>query len=498
MKTKLNMIICLTMALFSHTQAQVTIQTGATIFVSESVAINGMKSTTPTFYLEGNVTNNGSITNQGEIQFNGPATFDNLGNYFSIGDDVFVGSGSKNITGTFNAMNSFFNLVLEDGGYMNNIGTSDVHVSNAVILTNGILNPGAAQKVILYNTSASSLSGAVSSGMTNQYIEGTLRKYINTGQNYIFPVGDNAHGSQLANLTFNNLGGANYIDISYSNVGTGSMTPINITTPCYGTYDVQGGTWTINADGVNGTYDYNITLQPGGLNNMTATYDAMKKDAAFVTPVCAGTLGNTTASNLNSFSTFKMQGGSTVALPVELLEFNVNKLNTSDLVTWVTASEENNYYFNVQRSADGINFETLGRVYSKAPNGNSNIKLDYAFEDEKPLMGHNYYRLEQVDIDNGTNYSKVIDIIWNENNINIYPNPSDGIVNVSFNNITFSQAQILVVDLSGKVLMQVKPSLTKSQNTVKLDLNSFANGIYFIKVYDKNTLQTAQKVRKEN
>lgn len=60
------------------------------------------------------------------------------------------------------------------------------------------------------------------------------------------------------------------------------------------------------------------------------------------------------------------------ALPIELLEFTAKSdLNNSVALEWTTASEVNNDYFELQKSNDGVNFETFAKVKSK---GNSNTQ----------------------------------------------------------------------------------------------------------------------------
>ena len=81
-------------------------------------------------------------------------------------------------------------------------------------------------------------------------------------------------------------------------------------------------------------------------------------------------------------------------LPVTLLKFEAEKIGDQALLTWTTALEFNNSHFIIQRSADGINFEDIGKVYSKKSTPNA-----YNFTDNKPNKGINYYRLKQVDYD---------------------------------------------------------------------------------------------------
>jgi hypothetical protein len=139
---------------------------------------------------------------------------------------------------------------------------------------------------------------------------------------------------------------------------------------------------------------------------------------------------------------------------VELLSFNATLNNRKVDLTWQTASEHNNDFFTVERSADGFNFEP---VLYKDGAGNSNELLSYTIQDVQPLEGVSYYRLKQTDLDGAFEFSdiKIVDMESNSN-VMIYPNPSNGIVNFKSNkeiiNLTISTAE-------GKVLLnEVKSS----------------------------------------
>ncbi|MFN8164583.1 MAG: hypothetical protein U0X76_00020 [Bacteroidia bacterium] len=92
-------------------------------------------------------------------------------------------------------------------------------------------------------------------------------------------------------------------------------------------------------------------------------------------------------------------------LPVELISFSGKNNHGKNDLSWTTASEINNDHFDVERSRDAINFETIGRVIG---NGNSTTIIDYAFTDEQPLPGKNYYRLNQFDYDGSTTFTSTI------------------------------------------------------------------------------------------
>ena len=114
-------------------------------------------------------------------------------------------------------------------------------------------------------------------------------------------------------------------------------------------------------------------------------------------------------------------------MPIELLNFNATFSNRSVELTWQTASEHNNDFFTVERSADGLNFEPI--LY-KAGAGNSNELLSYTSQDLKPFEGISYYRLKQTDFDGAFDYSE-IKVVSSEisDEVLIFPNPSNGIVN---------------------------------------------------------------------
>lgn len=108
-----------------------------------------------------------------------------------------------------------------------------------------------------------------------------------------------------------------------------------------------------------------------------------------------------------SFTLTNVTGGC-VVLPIELLYFNGNKISCGEnLLTWSTATEMNNNYFDVERSVDAMHFEFLGRIQAA---GNSTINNKYSFKDSKPYQGINYYRLKQVDYDGDSNSFTIISI----------------------------------------------------------------------------------------
>ncbi len=183
-------------------------------------------------------------------------------------------------------------------------------------------------------------------------------------------------------------------------------------------------------------------------------------------------------------------------LPVRYLDFSVYKQATTDLLKWITLTETNNSHFNVQRSSNGIDFETLGRVNSKA-NSSTNAQgqyLQYSFVDEAPKRGSNYYRLEQVDHDGNKSYSKVIHILWTENSVvRLYPNPTKDLIHLDFSLKESRQMEVRLMDMCGRVIKSVYTKGVKGMNHVEVSLNDSANGLYHVQLFGNQiTLFTAQ------
>jgi hypothetical protein len=207
--------------------------------------------------------------------------------------------------------------------------------------------------------------------------------------------------------------------------------------------------------------------------------------------------------NTPSFSQFRVHSVNpgNVPLPVTVTSFSGTKLESSDKLSWITSSEQNNAYFNLQHSTDGISFSTIAKVASKAPNGNSNTALSYTATNNKPALGHNYYRLQQVDIDNKESvHAQIVDLIWGANGstVSIYPNPTTDILNIDLYATSAQNTTVKLLDMSGRVIRQVQAKSSVGMNNIQLSLGEIASGVYTVQVYENNHLTHTSKVKKND
>ncbi|MFN0255624.1 N-acetylmuramoyl-L-alanine amidase [Pedobacter ureilyticus] len=167
-----------------------------------------------------------------------------------------------------------------------------------------------------------------------------------------------------------------------------------------------------------------------------------------------------------------------VTLPVTLLDYKATLQHTGVVkLQWQTAAETDNKEFIISRSVDGQQFNVVGSVASF---GNTTTGNNYVFNDKKPVNGINYYRLAQQDFDGkitdlGT---RVVNVSLTDNKVEIYPNPTQDIVNVAF--VAGIYHQIQLIDSNGKILKQI--SLDSSTTKTAISLNNVASGIYLLKL----------------
>ena len=166
------------------------------------------------------------------------------------------------------------------------------------------------------------------------------------------------------------------------------------------------------------------------------------------------------------------------ALAVEFAYFNGTQSRGDIVLEWVTMSEEDSDYFEVQISKDGTNYSALEKV---AAAGNSQAENAYQYTHENPLAGTNYYRLKQVDFDGSYEYSEVFAIrIESTNEVNIFPTAVDDYVNVRIVEEVAGDIPVLVFNATGNLVYQnIIPAGAKELVVPTIELES---GYYFIKM----------------
>lgn len=181
-------------------------------------------------------------------------------------------------------------------------------------------------------------------------------------------------------------------------------------------------------------------------------------------------------------------------LPVSLFNFEGKTFDSYHLLSWKTSSEKNNSHFVVERSTDQNSFITLAKIKSKALQGNSDNLLGYSFSDLNFVVGTNYYRLNQIDLNGKSQYSKVIALQstqLSEQDLWVAPNPIATNSKLYIRGEIGSSAKAQLIDLSGKILKELKIA----SDATLLDLSGYASGVYLLKYSDSRQQKTLRLVK---
>ena len=179
-----------------------------------------------------------------------------------------------------------------------------------------------------------------------------------------------------------------------------------------------------------------------------------------------------------------------VPLPVELISFKAQSTNNQIEIAWETAWERIASHFEVQRSTNLQEFSTLKTVLA---NGNTRERSSYIFIDESPLVGINYYRLRQIDLDGQFMHSKIITAQLNTETpqIFIHQNPTSK-SQIKLRLYLFEINQIKVFNEIGQEITLQTEQNSSDDFTLNLSPNT-TTGIYFV-VAQSNQYRVSKRV----
>jgi hypothetical protein len=194
----------------------------------------------------------------------------------------------------------------------------------------------------------------------------------------------------------------------------------------------------------------------------------------------------------------RIQQTSSTPLPVELTSFTASIIGSKVKLNWQTATEVNNYGFDVERQAHTstslsvTEWEKIGFVNG---NGNSSSPKSYSFIDDKALSGKYSYRLKQIDNDGQFEYSKNIEVDLGtpktfELNQN-YPNPFNPTTIISYNLPEAANVKLTIFNILGQEIKTLVNEY-KEAGTHKVEFNAseLDSGLYIYRLQAGSRVQT--------
>ena len=405
----------------------------------------------------------------GNIQVTGTRYFNQLASYIYSGNAAQVtGNGLPVILKNLN-INNPAGVTL----------SSNTIVSGSLDLDIGDLNTNG--NSLTLGTSSTNPGTLAHNSLT---ISGSFNRWISPSASLLFPVGTSS--TKYTPVVLSNISGTGTFSVSavagphpnvlgtnvlqmYWKLTNGGLTSADVTFN-YLDADVVGN----ESNYVIGKYDGNWSF-PGGFINPTTNQ--------------ATILGVTT------FSDWSL--GDQSALPVELSSFSASVAGSNVKLRWETATEVNNYGFEVERKVGSLqstvgNYEKVGFVNG---NGNSNSPKNYSFEDKNVSAGKYSYRLKQIDNDGQFEYSKSIEVEFGtpkkfELSQN-YPNPFNPTTTIRFDIPEPSNVKLTLFNILGQEIKTLVNEFKESGiHTLNFDASDLNSGMYIYKLEAGSFTQT--------
>ncbi len=176
------------------------------------------------------------------------------------------------------------------------------------------------------------------------------------------------------------------------------------------------------------------------------------------------------------------------ALPVKITDLKVTQNKNSVNISWNTTKEATIKHYQIQRSTDAKNYHTIHTATPQKATVNT-----YSFTDEnidKLISKDIFYRIVITESDNQTTYSETKKITIQKSNATIiYPNPSNGIFKINFDNDNYRI--IHIYDVAGKLIYKTSGNLA----LVNIDVRNKADGIYIVKITENNHKETYKIIK---
>lgn len=189
-------------------------------------------------------------------------------------------------------------------------------------------------------------------------------------------------------------------------------------------------------------------------------------------------------------------GGGCLVLPVELVSLTATRKERSAEINWVTASEENNLQFTLERTTDGEHYETVAVLDGQGSTQETSV---YSVMDEQVSDDLTYYRLRQVDVDGRPTFFELVSLEALKSTeliSRIFPNPAKEVLMYTLNTTGKQTFTVTVTDQTGRVILSESGDAVNGISEHVLHTEAFRNGVYWMTIQTENgTVQTERFVK---
>jgi len=171
------------------------------------------------------------------------------------------------------------------------------------------------------------------------------------------------------------------------------------------------------------------------------------------------------------------------SIPVELSSFNGSYISNSIELKWTTETELNNSGFEILRSKDLSNWESIGFVPGR---GTTTSRSLYTFYDSHLIGNHFFYKLKQIDFDGSYSFSEIIKVEIQINNYSLsqnYPNPANPKTRITFSIPEKTIVKINLYSITGELIKElIDEEKENGIYQIDVDLNNYSSGMYFYRM----------------
>jgi hypothetical protein len=191
---------------------------------------------------------------------------------------------------------------------------------------------------------------------------------------------------------------------------------------------------------------------------------------------------------------YQISASNSVGLAAYIKYFTAEKVSRSNHIKWASLQEFNNDYYEVERSANGKDFITVGRVEGALESYSEKL---YRFEDDNPLPGKSFYRLKQVDIDGNIKYHRIVSV--NRSDMPYvdlsFENPVSAnlVLNIQTNQL--GKLNLRVISMQGQVMFNETMKCMKGENYFSKNFSTLPPGKYIIEATNEKMRVTKTLVK---
>jgi hypothetical protein len=181
-------------------------------------------------------------------------------------------------------------------------------------------------------------------------------------------------------------------------------------------------------------------------------------------------------------------------LPVALINFGGANNGNNNELHWTVSQELNLSHYELERSNDGIGYQTIAAITSR----NSQIESTYNYSDPVGLTNAEYYyRLKIADDDGSYSYSAVIFIrVVSKNKFTVMGNPLHDYILLQYNLSRDQKIKVTLLNSAGALLRKEEYAATAGTGAYTLyGFNNYAAGVYLLKIESGNNKQTFRLIK---